>query len=98
MGLGPYSNKRFTRVSSIIILVDYRIEDFYNGKGSAWGCHSHKENSLGFTICKTDEKGAKDKEQNCITCHMPQVKGSATNIRVSQTHAFHGFAGAINRS
>jgi len=38
------------------------------------GCHSHKENSLGFTICKTDEKGAKDKEQNCITCHMPQVK------------------------
>ncbi len=77
--------------------VDYRNEIFYNGKVCI-GCHSHKENSLGFTICKTDEKGAKDKEQNCITCHMPQVKGSATNIRVSQTHAFHGFAGAINSS
>ncbi len=40
------------------------------------GCHSHKQNSHKFTVCKT--ASLNDKKQNSITCHMPKVKGSAT--------------------
>ena len=40
--------------------------------------------------------GAESKESNCITCHMPKIAGSATTIRESKTHAFHGFAGVRN--
>jgi len=60
------------------------------------GCHSHKQNAHKFNVCTTDMKGAKNKNSNCITCHMPKVKGSATTIRESKTHAFHGFAGIRN--
>ncbi len=31
------------------------------------------------------------KEENCITCHMPQVSGSFTDRFNSKTHAYHGF-------
>jgi len=75
--------------------IDYREDIFYTGK-VCMGCHSHKQNGKGFSVCKTDMKGAEDKKNNCITCHMPKVKGSATNIRLSATHAFHGFAGVRN--
>lgn len=60
------------------------------------GCHSHRQNSAGLKVCDTGEEGAKDKGKNCITCHMPQVEGSATTIRHTKTHAFHGFAGTMN--
>jgi len=75
--------------------IDYRNKIFYTGK-VCMGCHSHKQNGKGFTVCKTDEKGAKDEKTNCISCHMPKVQGSATTIRESKTHAFHGFAGVRN--
>jgi len=58
------------------------------------GCHSHKQNSHEFSVCTTDEAGAKDKKSNCITCHMPKIDGTATTVRLSKQHAFHGFAGA----
>ncbi len=61
------------------------------------GCHSHKQNGHGLDVCRTDKRGAESRDENCITCHMPKVKGSATNIRVSKRHAYHGFAGVINR-
>ncbi len=73
--------------------IDYSNQDYYTGN-SCMGCHSHKQNSLGFEVCRTDMSGAKDKKKNCITCHMPQVQGSATSIQNSKTHSFHGFAGA----
>ena len=76
--------------------IDYTNEIFYTGK-VCMGCHSHKQNAHGFDVCKIDTSGAEDKESNCITCHMPKVQGSATTIRESKTHAFHGFAGARNR-
>ena len=76
--------------------IDYRNKNFYTGK-VCMGCHSHKQNGKAFTVCQTDKAGAEDKESNCITCHMPKVKGSATSIRQSKTHAFHGFAGARNQ-
>ena len=75
--------------------VDYRNKDFYTGK-MCMGCHSHKQNGKGFDVCRTDMKGAESKESNCISCHMPKVQGSATTIRESKTHAFHGFAGVRN--
>jgi DNA-directed RNA polymerase subunit RPC12/RpoP len=76
--------------------IDYRNKDFYTGK-VCMGCHSHKQNGKGFNVCTTDIKGAEDEKTNCISCHMPKVEGSATTIRESKTHAFHGFAGVRNR-
>jgi len=75
--------------------IDYTNEGYYTGK-VCMGCHSHKKNSHGFDVCRTDMSGAKDKESNCITCHMPKIKGSSTSIKKTATHAFHGFAGARN--
>jgi len=75
--------------------IDYRNKIFYTGE-VCMGCHSHKKNSKGLDVCRTDSKGAKSKKSNCITCHMPKIKGSATTIRISDKHAFHGFAGLFN--
>lgn len=72
--------------------IDYTHENFYTGE-VCMGCHSHKQNGKGFTLCVTDESGAKDKKENCITCHMPKIDGSATTVRITKKHAFHGFAG-----
>jgi len=74
--------------------IDYTNKNYYTAK-VCMGCHSHKENSLGFQLCKTGDKGVNSKE-NCISCHMPQVKGSVTTIKQTKTHAFHGFAGVRN--
>jgi len=76
--------------------IDYTNKIFYTGE-VCMGCHSHKKNNHGFMVCKTNPKGAEDTKNNCITCHMPKIKGSATNIRISKTHAFHGFSGVINK-
>lgn len=73
--------------------LDYTNENFYNAN-VCMGCHSHKQNSHEFSVCTTEEEGAKDKKTNCITCHMPKVDGSATTVRISKQHSFHGFAGA----
>jgi len=75
--------------------IDYRNIDYYTGK-MCMGCHSHKKNEHDFSVCDTEMAGAKNEEKNCITCHMPQVPGSATTIRKSNKHAFHGFAGVHN--
>jgi len=75
--------------------IDYRNENYYTGK-ICMGCHSHKQNGKGFNVCEIDMSGAESKESNCITCHMPKIAGSATTIRESKTHAFHGFAGVRN--
>jgi hypothetical protein len=76
--------------------IDYTNKIFYNGE-VCMGCHSHKKNSHGLNVCKTGNKGVRENGDNCITCHMPKVEGSATNIRISKKHAFHGFAGVINK-
>ena len=82
-----------TTVGSAYHDLDYTNEKYYNGS-ICMGCHSHKQNSHSFNVCTTDEAGAKDKKQNCITCHMPKIGGTATTVRISKKHAFHGFAGA----
>lgn len=82
-----------TTVGSPYHDIDYTNKNYYTGQVCT-GCHSHKQNSHQFMVCETGKDGAKDKEQNCVTCHMPKVNGSATTIRQSQKHSFHGFAGA----
>jgi len=76
--------------------IDYRNKNFYNSN-VCMGCHSHKQNGHKFNVCELDDKTIENAKTDCITCHMPKVAGTATTIRKSNTHAFHGFAGA-NRS
>ncbi|WP_457597665.1 multiheme c-type cytochrome [Hydrogenimonas sp.] len=73
--------------------IDYTNELFSSGY-VCLGCHDHKRNKHDFAICDMGrkEKGI-DTKRNCITCHMPQVKGSLSTITQTETHAFHGFAG-----
>ncbi len=72
--------------------IDYSNDIYYNGK-VCMGCHSHKKNNNGLILCSTDIKSMNEK-QNCITCHMPDKSGSATTIRISKTHKYHGFSGS----
>ncbi len=73
--------------------IDYTNENYYSGQ-MCMGCHSHKQNAHKFDVCRTEEAGAKNVKENCITCHMPKIGGTATTVRLSDTHAYHGFAGA----
>lgn len=68
--------------------IDYSNEGYYNGD-ACMGCHSHKQNGKGFTICDLEVKQGESKE-TCISCHLPQVQGSLANQKESATHAFHG--------
>ncbi len=56
------------------------------------GCHSHKMNKFGLNVCSTNIENEMD-GANCVSCHMPQVEGSVSNMTERKTHAFHGFAG-----
>ena len=68
--------------------IDYSNENFYDGE-MCMGCHSHKQNSKGFVVCDMEIKQG-DSKENCMSCHMPQVKGNLANQAKSATHAFHG--------
>jgi ribosomal 50S subunit-recycling heat shock protein len=76
--------------------IRYNNEIFYTGK-LCLGCHAHKANKKGFDVCVTEDKGAIDEESNCITCHMPKVKGSYATAPMSKEHRYHGFAGLRNK-
>jgi len=82
-----------TTVGSAYHDIDYSNKEYYTGE-TCMGCHSHKQNSHQFDVCRTDDAGAKNEKENCITCHMPKIGGTATTVRLSETHAYHGFAGA----
>lgn len=57
------------------------------------GCHSHKMNKAGLNVCSTDIDNGMNKE-NCVSCHMPKVNGSISELSKTAKHSFHGFAGA----
>ena len=76
--------------------IDYSNKGYYDGN-MCMGCHSHKQNALGFELCKTDLNTTTDKKRNCISCHMPSVKGTMNTIEKTDTHKYHGFTGATNR-
>jgi len=77
-----------TKVGSPYHDIDYSNENFYNGN-MCMGCHSHKQNGKAFSVCDMEIKQGKSKE-TCISCHMPQIKGTLANQKQSDTHAFHG--------
>ncbi len=70
--------------------IDYSNENFYNGK-VCLGCHDHKANKENFLVCDIGYKKG-DSKKNCITCHMPKIKGSFVELKDSKTHAFHGIS------
>ena len=74
--------------------IDYSNENYYNGN-SCMGCHSHKQNSLEFTICDFEVK-TKDSKETCVSCHMPQVAGKVANQKNTKTHAFHSATALIS--
>ena len=56
------------------------------------GCHSHKRNKWGLNVCSTNIDNEME-GTNCVSCHMPKVKGSVSDFKDTKVHAFHGFAG-----
>ena len=70
--------------------IDYSNEDYYTGR-VCMGCHAHKQNESGFTICDLEVKQTGSKE-TCISCHMPQTQGKLANQKQTDTHAFHGIS------
>ncbi len=57
------------------------------------GCHSHKKNKHGLNVCSTNIDNELN-GANCVSCHMPQVQGSVSNMNETKKHAFHGFSGS----
>ena len=79
----------FTKTSgSPYHTIDYSKEIYYNGD-LCMGCHSHKKNGKGFTVCDLEVKQG-DSRETCISCHMPKVQGPLANQKERGLHAWHG--------
>ncbi len=57
------------------------------------GCHSHKQNKHGLNVCSTNIDNEMD-GANCVSCHMPKVEGSVSELHDTKVHSFHGFPGS----
>lgn len=57
------------------------------------GCHSHRMNKHNLNVCSTNIDNQMD-GANCVSCHMPKVDGTVSNLNERKQHTFHGFAGA----
>jgi len=66
-------------------------KNFQNGNVCI-GCHSHKKNKAKLNVCSTNISNEMDRA-NCVSCHMPKVDGSVSNVRETKKHSFHGFPG-----
>jgi len=78
-----------TRIGSPYHDIDYSNENFYDAQ-MCMGCHSHKQNANNFAICDLEVKVDPSSKETCISCHMPQTRGSFVNQKDSKTHAYHG--------
>ncbi|MRJ03227.1 MAG: hypothetical protein GXO19_02515 [Epsilonproteobacteria bacterium] len=87
-----YFGAREDHIESPFHEINSSNPNFLNGN-VCMGCHSHKKNKFGLNVCSTNEHGEIE-NANCVSCHMPQVEGSVSNLKERPTHAFHGFAGA----
>ncbi len=87
-----FGTRKETIESPFHSIVSDGNEIFKNGNVCI-GCHSHKQNSHGLNVCSTNIDNEMN-GANCVSCHMPQVKGSVSVLDDSKTHAFHGFAGS----
>jgi len=67
--------------------------DIYKNSKVCMGCHSHKENKLGFEVCRTQESQAP--QSDCIKCHMPKADGGNEkfNKKGRSEYATHSFLG-----
>ena len=64
----------------------------FNSGNVCIGCHSHKKNKYEINVCSTNIDNELD-NANCVSCHMPKVKGSVSTLNETKEHAFHGFPG-----
>lgn len=64
----------------------------FNNGNVCIGCHSHKKNKYDINVCSTNIDNELD-SANCVSCHMPKVKGSVSNLNETKEHTFHGFPG-----
>jgi hypothetical protein len=64
----------------------------FNNGNVCIGCHSHKKNKFDMNVCSTNINNELEKA-NCVSCHMPKVKGSVSTLHETKEHAFHGFPG-----
>jgi hypothetical protein len=64
----------------------------FNSGNVCIGCHSHKKNKYDINVCTTNINNKLD-GANCVSCHMPKVEGSASNVHKTKEHTFHGFPG-----
>ncbi len=71
--------------------IETNVEVFKNGK-LCMGCHMHKTNKKEYDVCSTENTNM-DGNNNCLTCHMPQVDGAPSILSKAKKHAFHGFPG-----
>jgi len=76
--------------------IDFTNENFYSGK-TCTGCHSHKQNSNKLAICDMEIGKHNITKETCISCHMPQVKGSFVHSKDTKTHSYHGFTGVLHK-
>ena len=67
--------------------------EIYKNSEVCMGCHSHKQNKLGFEVCNT--KNQYDKTSDCIGCHMPSTPGTIEkkDKGVRDSYASHEFLG-----
>ena len=67
--------------------------EIYKNSKVCMGCHSHKQNGLGFEVCRTQEKEAP--QSDCIKCHMPKADGANEkfNKKGRSEYATHTFLG-----
>ena len=66
--------------------------EHFNSGNVCIGCHSHKKNKYDINVCSTNIDNTLD-GANCVSCHMPKVKGSVSNMNKTKEHSFHGFPG-----
>ena len=64
----------------------------FNAGNVCIGCHSHKKNKYDMNVCSTNVNHELD-GTNCVSCHMPKVKGSVSTLNETKVHTFHGFPG-----
>lgn len=87
-----YGSNRSSLDSPYHKIITDENENFKNGNVCV-GCHSHNVNKFGLNLCSSNVNSEMN-SANCVSCHMPQVNGSASSIIDTKTHSFHGFAGA----
>jgi len=67
--------------------------EIYKNSEVCMGCHSHKQNKLGFEVCNT--KNEYDKTSDCIGCHMQSTPGTIEkkDKGIRDSYASHEFLG-----